>query len=309
MPSPALRDLDKNRRPSIGASSPLATFTSASIAGGNQPNSTAASTSSKQTETETKLSVIEASKRLAAYTAVDHHIRKEHKVIGIGSGSTVPYVVERIVQQGSELNKDRVFLPTGFQSKELIVKANLRLGDVDQYPSIDVTIDGADEVDHELNCIKGGGACHLREKVLAEAAETWVVVADYRKNSEVLGTTYKAGVPIEVAPFAYAKLLQNVHRLGSEAATLRMAKGGKAGPVVTDNGNFVIDAPFEAETMSDPHLLLTTLKMLTGVVEVGLFCKMAQAAYFGNADGSVTIKWHDGRIEQVQGPNNTNNSA
>ncbi|KAH8109476.1 ribose 5-phosphate isomerase, partial [Phellopilus nigrolimitatus] len=246
-----------------------------------------------------KLSVIEASKRLAAWTAVDHHIREEHKVIGIGSGSTVPYVVERIIAQGATLNHDRVFLPTGFQSKELIVKANLRLGDVDQYPSIDVTIDGADEVDHELNCIKGGGACHLREKVLAEAAETWVVVADYRKNSHTLGTTYKAGVPIEVAPFAYAKLLQNVHRLGCAEASLRMAKGGKAGPVVTDNGNFVIDAPFDAETLSEPHLLLTQIKMLTGVVEVGLFCKMAQAAYFGNADGSVTIKWQDGRTEQV----------
>ena len=67
------------------------------------------------------------------------------------------------------------------------------------------------------------------------------------------GHQYKAGVPIEVAPFAYAKLLQNVHRLGSPEATLRMAKGGKAGPVVTDNGNFVIDAPFDAETMQDPH--------------------------------------------------------
>lgn len=66
---------------------------------------------------------------------------------------------------------------------------------------------------------------------------------------------YKAGVPIEVAPFAYAKLLQNVHRLGSEEATLRMAQGGKAGPVVTDNGNFVIDAPFDPETFRDPHLV------------------------------------------------------
>lgn len=94
------------------------------------------------------------------------------QVIGIGSGSTVPYVVERILAQGPEVNKDRVFIPTGFQSKELIVEAHLRLGDVDQYPHIDVTIDGADEVDQDLSCIKGGGACQLREKVLAEAADT-----------------------------------------------------------------------------------------------------------------------------------------
>ena len=106
-------------------------------------------------------------------------------------GSTVPYVVERIVQQGAELNKERVFIPTGFQSKQLIIGANLNLGDVDQFLSIDVTIDGADEsvaaislmslinhrlyrVDPQLNCIKGGGACQLREKVLAEVAKTYV---------------------------------------------------------------------------------------------------------------------------------------
>lgn len=99
----------------------------------------------------------------------------------------MPYVVERIVAQGRALNKDRVFIPTSFQSKELIVNAQLLLGDVDQYPVIDVTIDGADEVDETLNCVKGGGACHLREKVLAEAADTFILVADYRKNSDVLG--------------------------------------------------------------------------------------------------------------------------
>ncbi|KAG8221539.1 ribose-5-phosphate isomerase [Butyriboletus roseoflavus] len=229
-----------------------------------------------------QLSAIEQSKRLAAYTAVDNHILPNHKIIGIGSGSTVPYVVERIVQQGAELNKDRVFIPTGFQSKELIISSHLNLGDVDQFPTIDVTIDGADEVDPQLNCIKGGGACHLREKVLAEAAKTFIVVADYRKNSEYLGKNFSQGVPIEVVPFAYAKVLRDLREvLGSPNASLRMAKA-KAGPVVSDNGNFVIDAPFSRGLINDPHTLLTKIKMLTGVVEVGLFCNIAQAAYFGN---------------------------
>lgn len=247
------------------------------------------------------LTGVEASKQLAAWTAVDRHIKPEHRVIGIGSGSTVPYVVERIIAQGEELNKSRVFIPTGFQSKELIVKGNLILGDVDQYPSIDVTIDGADEVDEELNCIKGGGGCHLREKVLAEAAETFVVVADYRKKSTILGTNWKKGVPIEVAPFAYAKLLQNLHRLGSPSATLRMAVA-KAGPVVSDNGNFIIDAPFDEAYMNRPLELLTRIKMLTGVVEVGLFCHMARAAYFGEADGSVTVRLADGKTQRIDSP-------
>ncbi|KAG8737043.1 ribose-5-phosphate isomerase rki1 [Ceratobasidium sp. 414] len=245
-----------------------------------------------------QLETLESSKRLAAYTAVDKHVLPEHRVIGIGSGSTVPYVVDRIIQQGDEVNKGRVFIPTGFQSKELIVKGGLSLGDVDQYPTIDVTIDGADEVDLELNCIKGGGACHLREKVLAEAAETFIVVADYRKNTGLLGKSWKQGVPIEVAPFAYAKLLQNLHRLGSPGAALRMAKM-KAGPIVTDNGNFCIDAPFDEVYMRDPHNLLTNIKMLTGVVEVGLFCGMAKAAYFGNEDGSVTVRYENGTTETI----------
>ncbi|KAF8632658.1 hypothetical protein AX17_004791 [Amanita inopinata Kibby_2008] len=245
------------------------------------------------------IDIIEESKKLAAYTAVDRHVKPEHKVIGIGSGSTVPYVVDRIVQQGKELNEDRVFIPTGFQSKQLIVQAGLNLGDVDQYPTIDVTLDGADEVDLQLNCIKGGGACHLREKVLAEAARTFILVADHRKKVDYLGTNFTSGVPIEVVPFAYAKVLQNLHQvLGSPQATLRMAIK-KAGPVVSDNGNFIIDAPFDHEKMKDPYRVMTQIKMLTGVVEVGVFCHMAKAAYFGNEDGSVTIRWDDGRIESV----------
>ncbi|KAF4610011.1 hypothetical protein D9613_010645 [Agrocybe pediades] len=275
------------------------------------------------------LDPIEQSKKLAAYTAVDNHVKPEHRVIGIGSGSTVPYVVERIVQQGEEVNKGRVFIPTGFQSKQLIVEAGLGLGDVDQYPTIDVTLDGADEVDHALNCVKGGGACHLREKVLAEAATTFILVADHRKNVQYLGTNFVQGVPIEVVPFAYAKVLQNLrHILGSPKATLRMAvkKGWflqvpftfellvnifwAAGPVVSDNGNFIIDAPFEREKMIDPYVIMAQIKMLTGVVEVGLFCHMAKAAYFGNSaslpfrtsDGSVTVRWQDGQVETIAPP-------
>ncbi|KAJ7595904.1 ribose 5-phosphate isomerase A-domain-containing protein [Mycena floridula] len=247
-----------------------------------------------------KLSILEKSKQLAAHSAVDAHITPNVRIVGIGSGSTVPYVVERIVQQGEEANRERVFVPTGFQSKQLIVTSNLNLGDVDEYPTIDVTIDGADEVDGALNCIKGGGACHLREKVLAEAATTFILVADHRKNVEFLGTNFKPGVPIEVVPFAYAKVLQNLHHiLGCPRAELRMAVK-KAGPVVTDNGNFIIDAPFDKEAMVDPYPIMTKIKMLTGVVEVGLFCHMAQAAYFGNEDGSVTLKWNDGRCEEIQ---------
>lgn len=248
----------------------------------------------------TPLSTVESSKRLAAYTAVDRHILPEDKIIGIGSGSTVPYVVERILLQGEGRNKERVFIPTGFQSQELITHAGLRLGDITQYPVLDVTIDGADEVDSDLNCIKGGGACQLREKVLAEAAKTFIVVADYRKNSAVLGTNFATGVPIEVSPFAHTSVLRSLRtKLGSPKSILRMGHA-KAGPVVTDNGNFVIDAPFPEDVMTRPRELLVSIKLLTGVVEVGLFCNVVKAAYFGNQDGSVTAKLENGDVLYIE---------
>ncbi|KAF8686512.1 Ribose 5-phosphate isomerase A (phosphoriboisomerase A) [Rhizoctonia solani] len=303
MPSPALLKLDHG--PNSNPPSRRGSMAAIQSLGGLSMESSVQSPYVKEAlkRATMQLEVLESAKRLAAYTAVDHHILPEHTVIGIGSGSTVPYVVDRIIQQGDKLNKNRVFIPTGFQSKELIVRGGLKLGDVDQYPTIDVTIDGADEqvslhFHSGIKKLMCGGACHLREKVLAEAADIFVIVADYRKNTGLLGKSWKQGVPIEVAPFAYAKLLQNLHRLGSPEATLRMAKM-KAGPIVTDNGNFCIDAPFDEAYMQDPHDLLAKIKMLTGVVEVGLFCGMAKAAYFGNEDGSVSVRYENGTSDTI----------
>jgi len=226
-------------------------------------------------------------KRKAAYKAVDENITSESKIIGIGSGSTVVYVVERILQLKDLLNKEYIFIPTSFQSRLLITEGGLNLGDVDQYPEIDVTIDGADEVDENLNAIKGGGACHLREKLVAEAAKKFIIVADYSKRSTTLGEKWKQGVPIEVIPFAYIRVMNSLKALGCEKPVLRMAKA-KAGPVISDNGNFIIDAHFGL--IKQPKELLEKIKLLTGVVEVGLFINMAKNAYFGNEDGSVSVK-------------------
>lgn len=140
-------------------------------------------------------------------------------------------------------------------------------------------------------------------------AETWIMVADYRKNSTVLGTNvsaafggwrplvvsfvnanmqWKQGIPIEVATFAYAQVMDRLTRMGG-LPILRMGKA-KAGPVVSDNGNFIVDCVFPESDMLAPAELNTKIKMITGVVEVGLFCNMAKAAYFGNEDGSVTVR-------------------
>lgn len=120
---------------------------------------------------------VESAKRLAAYRAVDEHFPPHARHIGIGSGSTVVYVVERIAQLPREITDPIVFVPTGYQSRELILRAGLKLGSIDMHTELEVAFDGADEVDPYLNCIKGGGACLFQEKLVAVCAKKFVVVA------------------------------------------------------------------------------------------------------------------------------------
>lgn len=191
-----------------------------------------------------QLSLVESSKRAAAYRAVDEHYPTSAKVIGIGSGSTVVYVVERIAQLPRDKTDGIVFVPTGYQSRDLIVKAGLKLGSIELLTEpMDVTFDGADEVDPFMNCIKGGGACQFQEKLVAINSRKLVVVADFRKLSPSLSTHYPA-IPIEVVPAATSYVLARLTALGSVGPALRLGGSSKAGPCVTDNGNFIIDAPF-----------------------------------------------------------------
>lgn len=243
------------------------------------------------------LEPVEASKRLAARRAVEDHFPEDAKVIGIGSGSTVIYAVERILEMD---NTDSItFISTGFQSKELINGGGLRLGEIDAHPFIDVAFDGADEVDSDLQCIKGGGACLFQEKLVASCAAKFIIVADYRKNSSRLGEKWHQGIPIEIVPLAHAKVIRDLINLGAERPALRMGGKAKAGPVITDNGNFIIDAPFKEGALS-PVELLNAIKALCGVVECGLFVNMAEVAYFGNEDGSVDVRYANGKTEHVQ---------
>lgn len=229
--------------------------------------------------------LVEKSKKLCAYTAVDKNLKPSHKVIGIGSGSTVVYVAERIGQLENKNNY--VCIPTGFQSKQLIIENGLRLGGLEEYPTIDIAFDGADEIDTGLNCIKGGGACQLQEKLVADSATEFIIVADDRKNTGALGKGWKKGIPIEVIPNAYAKISKELRELGGNPV-VRSGAPSKAGPAITDNGNFVIDCDFGEIEVSKVEALNSKIKAMIGVVETGLFVNMAKKAYIGNADGSVT---------------------
>ena len=229
--------------------------------------------------------LIELAKKKAGYAAVNDYIT-DGMVVGIGSGSTVIYAVERLIQRVQQEKLHITCIPTSFQATQLIVDGGLTLGDLSRFPVIDVDIDGADEVYCNLNLIKGGGGCHVQEKILAQNSKQMIVVADYRKDSQQLGEQWKKGIPVEIIPIACVPLLQKFRTLGG-VPTLRMAKN-KAGPVISDNGHFIIDVDFGV--LSDPASLAAELKQLTGVVDTGLFINLAQKAYFGQADGSVSTR-------------------
>ncbi|CAO0800745.1 unnamed protein product [Mucor circinelloides] len=223
---------------------------------------------------------VERGKRWAGYSAMKYLIQSKPSVIGLGSGSTIVYAIEYLKQH--QFSSDVVCIPTSFQTRQLILQSNLRLGSLDSYPIIDMTIDGADEIDRELNAIKGGGACLFQERLVAQASCKFILVADDRKRSNQLGTKWIKGVPVEVIPMALTTVQYQLERMFPAASIkLRMATPtDKAGPVVTDNGNLILDCHFGP--IPDPVSLYKEIKCLTGVLDVGLFCTMAERAFIGD---------------------------
>jgi ribose 5-phosphate isomerase A len=228
--------------------------------------------------------LVELGKRSAAYRAVEENVQNG-MIIGIGSGSTVIYAVEKLKMLISEKSLSVICIPTSFQSYQLIVENGLNLGSLDQYPNIDLDLDGADEIDEGLNLIKGGGGCLVQEKIIASNSKKLIIIADFRKKSKKLGQNWKKGVPIEVIPLAYVPIIAKLKKLGANPK-LRMAQA-KAGPLVTDNGNFIIDADFG--TIESPNDINDTILKIPGVVDTGLFIGMAEKAYIGQKDGTVLV--------------------
>ncbi|XP_073238948.1 ribose-5-phosphate isomerase-like isoform X1 [Porites lutea] len=226
--------------------------------------------------------IMDAGKRAAARYAVDNFV-KDNQVLGIGSGSTIVFAVERIAERVKDERMNLLCVPSSFQAQQLITQHKLHLTDLDRHPELDVAIDGADEVDSDLNVIKGGGGCLTQEKIVASCAKQFVVIADDRKDSKQLGESWKKGIPVEVIPMAYVPVMKKMEKLGLKPI-LRMAKA-KAGPVVTDNSNFIVDCLFDK--VYDWKELNTQLNLIPGVVETGLFIEMVECAIFGKEDGSV----------------------
>lgn len=272
------------------------------------------------------LSAIESAKRAAARLAVKEHFPAKATYIGIGSGSTIVHVVDAILALHPDLAQTLLFVPTGYQSRQVILKAGLKDLKFDSLPEaawIDVAFDGADEVDEDLNCIKGGGACLYQEKLVAMRARKFVCVADHRKLQPRLLSSWPT-IPIEVEPLAARVIMHQLRLMGSPDPVIREGVINKAGPIKTDQDNYIVDAPFGTPLLLqkeagdgtkssvgrgkdgaawEVQALAREIKMLTGVVEVGLFYGMngqqAQkigdgaggqkpvAVYFGMEDGGV----------------------
>jgi ribose 5-phosphate isomerase A len=205
---------------------------------------------------------LEKAKRVAGYWAAD--MIEDGMVVGLGTGSTVYFTIERL----SERIRDGLRItgiPTSFQTALMAKKAQIPLTTLDDNPVIDIAVDGADEVDPKLRLIKGRGAAHLREKCVAAAAKQFIVVVDEQKMVKKLGT---AVVPVEVLPFAVTPVLEQLRMLGCDPVIREAVR--KDGPVITDNGNFIVDCRFAV--IGNPEKLEATLASIPGVIESGLFC-------------------------------------
>lgn len=221
---------------------------------------------------------VEKAKKNAALEAVK--LVKDGFSVGLGSGSTAAYAIEQIGNK-IKLEKMQVLgVPTSYQALMLAIKHGIPITTLDEHPTLDLTIDGADQIDEQLNLIKGMGGALTREKIVAFASKKLVIVADESKKVGVLGENNHP-VPIEVLPLATPVLMRKIKEIAGKPTIREGVK--KVGPVITDNGNLILDVDFGLITK--PAELEHKLKKLTGVVETGLFVQMANLVYLGKGSG------------------------
>ncbi len=224
----------------------------------------------------------EVAKRNAGMEAA--RLVKDGMALGLGTGSTVHYFLKelsnRIKNEGLRVSGVPTSLPTESLAKEL----GIPLIGLEERPRLDLDIDGADEVDADLNLIKGGGGAHVREKIVARASEFVAIVVDESKLSRRLGE--KSPVPVEIIPFALPLVSREISDLGGRCK-IRMAEGGK-GPFRTDNGNLILDCDFGP--IADPDALEADIRSIPGVVDSGIFCQVADLVIVGTSSGTRVIQ-------------------
>jgi ribose 5-phosphate isomerase A len=205
--------------------------------------------------------------------------------VGLGSGTTVlkalDLAAERIKKEHLNIN----WVPTSYQMEIAAKRLGLKTTTLSTDTELDLAIDGADQVQwRSLDLVKGGGAALLREKIIDSTTKKLVIIIDEKKLAKTLGG--EQPIPVEITPFAYDATLAKIRKM-SEKAGLREAAGGKVGPVITDNGNLIVDAYYR--NLRRPDIVNEKLGKIPGVIETGLFLEMCDTAYVGRKDGKVDI--------------------
>ncbi len=232
------------------------------------------------------LSPIDTAKYVAAYRAAD--MVEDGMRVGLGTGSTAAWLVRRL---GERVQKEGLRIkgvPTSTRTAQLAREVGIEVVSLDQAGWLDLTIDGADEFDGDLNLIKGGGGAHLQEKIVATASDQMVVIADAGKEVETLGAF---PLPVEVIPFGWQttrtlieEVLDTMDVLGTNSA-LRM--NGEA-PFVTDEGNHILD--LHLQRIGNARQMALVLNQVPGVVENGLFIDICDKVVVGYGDGRVELR-------------------
>jgi ribose 5-phosphate isomerase A len=204
--------------------------------------------------------------------------------VGLGTGSTVHFTLERLADRVAKEGLTIRCVPTSLDTERKAQALGIPLSTLEEVESIDLTIDGADEIDPHFNLTKGGGGALLREKVVAYISRREAIVVGRNKVVERLGTTFL--LPVEVVPFARAMVAREITRLGA-APVLRVTEPGE--PYLTDNGNQILDCQFP-EGIADPAATEAELASIPGIVESGLFVGLAQVVVIGDEDGTVEVR-------------------
>jgi ribose 5-phosphate isomerase A len=229
----------------------------------------------------------EIEKENAAAAAMDYV--EDGMTIGLGTGSTAKFFVEYLAEEIADGLVVRG-VPTSEQTRRLADSLGVPLVDVEQVDRIHLTVDGADEVDQQAQLIKGGGAALLREKIIANASDLMVVIADSSKSVETLG---KFPLPVEVTPFGYTITAKKVYDALCKAGVLKPMIKVRTGPghkpIVTDGGNFILDC--QCGIIPDAPMTAALLSKVPGVVEHGLFIDIARTVIVGSEDGATVFEY------------------
>ena len=217
-------------------------------------------------------------KQAVAQAAVDQI--QNGMILGLGSGSTAALMIEALALKikSGEI-KDVVGVTTSFQGEVLASELGIPLKSLSSVSEIDLAIDGADEVDPKFQLIKGGGACHVQEKLVAALAKKFIVVVDSTKLVEKLNLDFK--LPVEVLPSAWKQVQKTLKTFEGEG-NLRMAQK-KAGPIVTDQGNLILDLNFK-NGIDQPEILESQINNIPGVLENGLFVNLTDEVLVGRVE-------------------------